>query len=416
MMGSLQRFTTMNTSAACSVVRDFNRNGWQDQDRSREWCVELESGRILLFDGIPFDLPAEDRDFLLSQRQTESRFHKNISYRPTSDVLRGIANDAPDRGRMQSVMRGYSQQVVGFVKKFLAPYGHDFQLDYASFRPLEEKNRDLALHKRNDLLHVDAFPTRPTRGARILRVFTNINPSVDRVWTHRRTLPRPRHEAGHSRRRAALRPTFLGRPLCSRRTECRARHRRSRPQPLPIRPLHAAFPRLAEGEQRFPIGIPQNSNRFLAGLHLDGLYRRRPARRPLRPVCPRANVHHPTTRPRRPRTFPLASPGRNRRRTDVVLIRQPTAPRHSPHRSSLLHPSLLSSRGAQRRKDLLFLPRPAHIVPRSSIPLSCPPEERSDVRTCCSTPASLTQPNHRCYDDYVGCTPSMQASPSSSPA
>ncbi len=173
----------MNTSAACSVVRDFDRNGWQDQDRSREWCVELESGRILLFDGIPFDLPAEDRDFLLSQRQTESRLHKNISYRPTSDVLRGIANDAPDRGRMQSVMRGYSQQVVGFVKKFLAPYGHDFQLDYASFRPLEEKNRDLALHKRNDLLHVDAFPTRPTRGARILRVFTNINPSVDRVWT-----------------------------------------------------------------------------------------------------------------------------------------------------------------------------------------------------------------------------------------
>lgn len=173
----------MNTSAACAVVSDFDRNGWQGEDRSREWCTELESGKILLFEGVPFELSAEDREFLLSQKQAESRFHKNISYRPTSDVLRGIANDSPDRQRMQEVMRRYSREVVGFVKKFLAPYASGYQLDYASFRPLEEKNRDLALHKRNDLLHVDAFPTRPTHGGRILRVFTNINPSIDRVWT-----------------------------------------------------------------------------------------------------------------------------------------------------------------------------------------------------------------------------------------
>ena len=173
----------MNTSAACSVVEDFGRNGWRGEEHARAWCAELESGRILLFEGVPFDLPQEDREFLLSQKQAESRFHKNISYRPESDVLRGIAADSADRARLQDVMRRYSQQVVEFVKSFLAPYARDFQLDYASFRPLEEKSRDLALHKRNDLLHVDAFPTRPTRGARILRVFTNINPSIERVWT-----------------------------------------------------------------------------------------------------------------------------------------------------------------------------------------------------------------------------------------
>jgi hypothetical protein len=32
------------------------------------------------------------------------------------------------------------------------------------------------------LLHFDSFPTRPTNGARILRFFTNINPSQNRVW------------------------------------------------------------------------------------------------------------------------------------------------------------------------------------------------------------------------------------------
>lgn len=31
-------------------------------------------------------------------------------------------------------------------------------------------------------MHIDAFPTRPTHGDRILRLFTNIHPTRDRVW------------------------------------------------------------------------------------------------------------------------------------------------------------------------------------------------------------------------------------------
>ncbi len=79
-------------------------------------------------------------------------------------------------------MQAYSLQVTEFINRFLAPYANHLSLDFASFRPLEEKQRDLPLHKRNDLLHVDSFPTRPTRGGRILRVFTNINPFEARVW------------------------------------------------------------------------------------------------------------------------------------------------------------------------------------------------------------------------------------------
>jgi hypothetical protein len=150
--------------------------------RARSYCRQLEQGEILLFSRAPFDLPQDDREFLLAQRQTSSRFHKNISYRPTSDVLRGLAGDSPERARLQNIFRYYSAQVTRFISRFLAPYAGKFMLDFASFRPLEEAGRSLPLHKRNDLLHVDAFPTRPTRGGRILRVFTNINPSAPRVW------------------------------------------------------------------------------------------------------------------------------------------------------------------------------------------------------------------------------------------
>jgi hypothetical protein len=154
-----------------------------DQQKSGPWyCDQLERGKVLFFPGVPFDFPETDRDFLLSQKQSGSRFHKNISYRPGTDILKGVSADSPDRERLHAVMRHFSREVTRFVSSFLSPYAGKLKLDFASFRPLEEQGRDLPLHKRNDLLHVDAFPTRPTHGGRILRVFVNINPSVGRVW------------------------------------------------------------------------------------------------------------------------------------------------------------------------------------------------------------------------------------------
>jgi len=145
-------------------------------------CDQLERGKVLFFSHVPFDFPDADREFLLSQKQTGSRFHKNISYRPAKDLLKGVDDNSPDRERMSTIMRDFSAAVTKFASQFLAPYAGKMKLDFASFRPLEEQGRDLSLHKRNDLLHVDAFPSRPTHGARILRVFANINPSVGRVW------------------------------------------------------------------------------------------------------------------------------------------------------------------------------------------------------------------------------------------
>ena len=166
-------------------IKDYDANGWNDKtdekNRAADYCAKLEAGNVLFFSGVPFDLPEANREFLLSQRQTESVFHKNISYRPKKDVLRGTDSKS-DSKRMRDIMKYYSAEVTRFISDFLAPYAGKLDLDFASFRPLEEKGRNLPHKKRNDLLHVDSFPTRPTRGARILRVFTNINPTEKRVW------------------------------------------------------------------------------------------------------------------------------------------------------------------------------------------------------------------------------------------
>ena len=146
-------------------------------------CRLLEQGNILFFDNIPFDLPGDDIEFLLSTRQTSTRLHKNISYRPGQDVIRGAAANAKEvNERVRAIMRNYSTSVQKFLATFLTPYASTWQLDYASFRPIEEAGRELPLHQRNELLHVDAFPSRPTWGGRILRFFNNINPTEVRVW------------------------------------------------------------------------------------------------------------------------------------------------------------------------------------------------------------------------------------------
>src|SRR5262249_50128966 len=169
-------------------VGDFRvKDGWgvtaDPLERSRAHCKALECGEILLFRENPFDLPQADRDFLLSRKATNRAVHKNISYRPSQNVLRGFfATDEQERLQMPSIMRRYSKQVTDFFLRFFLPYKDDWSIDYASYRPFEEKNRDLPLHKRNDLLHLDAFPSRPTWGDRILRIFTNMNPVQPRVW------------------------------------------------------------------------------------------------------------------------------------------------------------------------------------------------------------------------------------------
>lgn len=144
---------------------------------------QLERGEILFFPSSPFELTREDRTFLVSQKKTDASYHKNISYRPAQDRLKGLSQKDPEaRRRMGQVMRNYSRRAIEFTRSFLPRYAEQWRVDYASFRPVEEEGRQISFRSRNDLLHVDSFPTRPSGGDRLLRIFTNVNLSRPRVW------------------------------------------------------------------------------------------------------------------------------------------------------------------------------------------------------------------------------------------
>ncbi len=144
---------------------------------------QLEAGNILFFPSMPFKFAQEHIDFLLTMRQGNSKGRKNIAYKPDLDRLTNLdTQDPQEKEGMRKVLRSYAENLIPFLSEILSPYASKWRRDYVSFRPFQEKGRPLRLRARNDLLHVDAFPTRPVHGARILRFFTNINPTEARHW------------------------------------------------------------------------------------------------------------------------------------------------------------------------------------------------------------------------------------------
>jgi hypothetical protein len=146
-------------------------------------CERLERGELLLFTPCPFPLPsAADAGFLFQQR-LQGPFHKNISYDPRLRGVSGHTLEAPAQvERLQRILAEFSTQTTCWLTGLLPSYAAAWQPDRATFRPEEEAIRRLRPTARNDLLHIDAFPSRPTHGRRILRLFVNIHPTDARVW------------------------------------------------------------------------------------------------------------------------------------------------------------------------------------------------------------------------------------------
>jgi len=143
----------------------------------------LERGEVIYYPICPFSLPeGDDRRFLLEQR-LGSRAHKNISYDPYTGKAAGFAFQSPGQAlRLRDLLEAFSQTATAWLIATLPRYAAGWQLDRVSFRPEEEATRKLRVTARNDLLHIDAFPSRPTNGYRILRLFANVNLTEPRVW------------------------------------------------------------------------------------------------------------------------------------------------------------------------------------------------------------------------------------------
>jgi hypothetical protein len=149
----------------------------------------LERGNVVQFGDCPVALPsAEDLDFLRTAMPNVLS-SKNISFHPEADRIFGIKAGKEDVERTQRILKGHNARVQDFLRRSMPNLTRDWQVGTASFRPLQERGRNLSTHASNELVHVDAGAYGATHGDRILRFFVNVNPTEDRVWVSKGAFP-----------------------------------------------------------------------------------------------------------------------------------------------------------------------------------------------------------------------------------
>jgi 3-deoxy-D-manno-oct-2-ulosonic acid (Kdo) hydroxylase len=91
--------------------------------------------------------------------------------------------DAAGNARLAAMMDRFATGATTLIRDLLPRYGDELERARASFRPAKIERRAYSLRHDDRLLHVDAYPTRPMRGRRILRVFSNIaSDGATREW------------------------------------------------------------------------------------------------------------------------------------------------------------------------------------------------------------------------------------------
>lgn len=155
-----------------------------DSKSATELAASLERGEVLHYSVAPLALPQGDELAFLLHQQQGRRGHKGIGYRPATHQATGYVRtgEADQSTRLVDLFTTFSKAVTAWLNRNFPFYREGLKLDTVSYRPHEEATRSSRTTERTNLLHIDAFPDRPTHGDRILRVFANVNPTEPRVW------------------------------------------------------------------------------------------------------------------------------------------------------------------------------------------------------------------------------------------
>lgn len=143
---------------------------------------ELEQGKVIFLPQLAFTLTAQEQALLNPAVVDPKR--KNISYQPLKDKLTGVAV-AEQEPAVRALLQRHYQSCLQLIGSILPEYQRALHTPTNSLRlhPVTKWTQSTSWRKDDSRLHVDAFPSRPNYGERILRIFTNINPTGEgRSW------------------------------------------------------------------------------------------------------------------------------------------------------------------------------------------------------------------------------------------
>jgi hypothetical protein len=162
------------------VTVDFT-NWNAPADAAGTLATALEDGKVLYFPQLPFVMTDVEKPFL-SPSWGDGKA-KNIAYDGQHDLLKGAQGSTDDLARLKAMVKRYRDSAVGLITSLFPHYAANLRVAQTSYRTARVEGRETSWRKDDSRLHVDAFPSRPNHGERILRVFSNVNPSGEpRVW------------------------------------------------------------------------------------------------------------------------------------------------------------------------------------------------------------------------------------------
>lgn len=167
------------------MLQTFSTQKWNEHfpDSIQHQAINaLEDGQILYFPELTFGLKASERTFLSPDFADPSA--KNISYLIDQDKMWGAQHlDDLQHKQLKLMLERFCKYSCELIKELLPHYSRQLIIARTSYRPVQVSSRITSYRKDDKRLHVDAFPSAPNQGKRILRVFANINPNNEnRIW------------------------------------------------------------------------------------------------------------------------------------------------------------------------------------------------------------------------------------------
>src|SRR6267378_645721 len=167
-----------------SAIYSTGIDTWTPQappDRGAALAREVESGHVLYFPELKFRFEKHEEKFLDPKWSNGSA--KNISLDKDEGSIKGAAGTSEELKELSALAARYRSSASNLVRTLFPKYSGGLRLGRTSYRPVLVEGRPASWRKDDSRLHVDAFPSRPTRAERIMRVFANVNPNgMPRVW------------------------------------------------------------------------------------------------------------------------------------------------------------------------------------------------------------------------------------------
>jgi hypothetical protein len=153
---------------------------WSAAASQARWIDAVEAGQVLYFPRLAFGLSAAEQALLDPALLAPGV--RNISL-DAQGRLKGVAGAADVQAAVAALMGRFAVQARVLVRGLFPAYDEHLRPAPTSLRPTQVSTRQQSVRADDRRLHVDAFPSRPNYGERILRVFTNVNSQGEpRVW------------------------------------------------------------------------------------------------------------------------------------------------------------------------------------------------------------------------------------------